>query len=150
VVWFSLASSSSLEPWRERARPVSLFSFLRRAKPTISLCIHETQRCHRKNSYPTEPSPIVEESSLSSKSAIHKDSSQEPQGNRCAGYVGHALRTRSFEKRETKEKRGGNGKRERVWFLGEGCRVAMRKCSRSRASRCSTRKQHVTRHGARF
>src|SRR2546429_7177369 len=39
----------------------------------------------------------------------------------CTGYVGHALRTRSFEKRETKEKRGGNVKRERAWFLGEGC-----------------------------
>src|SRR5436309_10937894 len=49
----------------------------------------------------------------------------------CTGYVGHALRTRSFEKRETKEKRGGNGKRERAWFWGEGCCVAVRKCSRS-------------------
>src|SRR2546421_6630771 len=49
----------------------------------------------------------------------------------CAGYLVHPLRTRSFEKRETKEKRGGNVKRERAWFLGEGCRGAVGKCSRS-------------------
>src|SRR6266480_2969439 len=49
----------------------------------------------------------------------------------CAGYLVHPFRTRDFEKRETKEKRGGNGKRERACFLGEGCRVAVRKCSRS-------------------
>jgi hypothetical protein len=35
------------------------------------------------------------------------------------GYVGHALRTRFFEKRETKEKRGGNVKWERACFLGK-------------------------------
>ena len=49
----------------------------------------------------------------------------------CAGYVGHPLRTRFFEKRETKEKRGVNGKGERACFFGEGSRVAVRKCSRS-------------------
>src|SRR5256885_12694903 len=37
----------------------------------------------------------------------------------CAGYLVHPLRTRSFEKRETQEKRGGNVKRERAWFLGK-------------------------------
>src|SRR5207248_5914831 len=49
----------------------------------------------------------------------------------CAGYVAHPFRTKSFEKRETKEKRGVNVKRERAWFLGEGCCVAVGKCSRS-------------------
>jgi lactate dehydrogenase-like 2-hydroxyacid dehydrogenase len=49
----------------------------------------------------------------------------------CAGYLVHPLRTRSFEKRETREKRGVNVERERAWFLGEGCRGAVRKCSRS-------------------
>src|SRR5207245_8780138 len=70
----------------------------------------------------------------------------------CTGYVGHALRTRSFEKRETKEKRGGNGKRERAWFLGEGCRGAVGKCSLLPvlSARCSTRNQRGSRHGARF
>jgi hypothetical protein len=49
-----------------------------------------------------------------------------------ASRLGHALRTRNFEKRETKEKRGVHVKRERAWFLGEGCRGAVGKCSRSR------------------
>jgi drug/metabolite transporter (DMT)-like permease len=35
-----------------------------------------------KNSYPTEPSTIAQESSLSHESTIHKDTTQEPQGNR--------------------------------------------------------------------
>src|SRR5881227_548281 len=35
-----------------------------------------------KNSYPTKPSTIVQESSLSGGTAIHKDTTQQPQGNR--------------------------------------------------------------------
>jgi hypothetical protein len=68
----------------------------------------------------------------------------------CAGYLVHPFRTRNFEKRETKEKRGVHVKRERAWFLGEGCRGAVGKCSRSRASRGSRRNQRVNRHTARF
>jgi hypothetical protein len=49
----------------------------------------------------------------------------------CAGYLVHLFRNRSFEKRSPKEKRGVHDKRERAWFLGEGCRVGVRKCSRS-------------------
>jgi hypothetical protein len=48
-----------------------------------------------------------------------------------ASRLGHPLRTRSFEKRETEEKRGVHVKRERAWFLGEGCRGAVGKYSRS-------------------
>src|SRR6266566_3448230 len=35
-----------------------------------------------KDSYPTKPSTIVQESSLSGGTAIHKDTTQQPQGNR--------------------------------------------------------------------
>src|SRR5437764_3212747 len=43
---------------------------------------------------------------------------------RCAGYVVHPFRTKSFEKPETKEKRGGNVKRERACFQGWALMVA--------------------------
>jgi endonuclease-3 len=37
----------------------------------------------------------------------------------CAGYLVHPFRKKSFEKRETKEKRRVNGKREQASFLGK-------------------------------
>ena len=43
--------------------------------------------------------------------------------NGCAGSLGHALRTRSFEKRETKEKRGVYVKWKRAYFLGKNAVV---------------------------
>ena len=46
----------------------------------------------------------------------------------CAGYGGHPLRTRFFEKRETKEKRGVHVKWERACFLGKDAVV---QCARA-------------------
>jgi hypothetical protein len=37
----------------------------------------------------------------------------------CAGYLVHPFRKKCFEKRETKEKRGGNVKRGQAWSLGK-------------------------------
>ena len=67
----------------------------------------------------------------------------------CAGYRGHPLRTRDFEKPETKEKRGGNVKRYRACFLGRmpSCRAHVLAVL---SVRCSTRKERVSRRLSTF
>src|SRR2546421_3776116 len=60
---------------------------------------------------------------------------------RCAGYLVHLFRTRYFEKRETREKRGVNVKRERAWFLGGRMPYCSAHVLPVVSARCSTRKE---------